>query len=329
MSEPTKVEPLFLLSMPRSGSTLLQRILASHEQISTSPEPTFLLPLLHLDRSTDVMATFDQRYTAMAVQDFVTSLPGGRATYETELAGLATSLYHAAAGDGVRFHLDKTPKYHLIAHEIARMFPDAPIVVLWRNPLSVIASIMKTWGGGRWNLADFRIDIDEGLQTLVELVQQQPDRVIQVRYEDLVGTAEATIEAVFERLGLEPDQSVLERFGELGLEGRIQDPNVSTEAFKTMRSDRTEMWKEVLANPIRKRWAARYLRSLGRERLAVMGYDLDELLGEVEALKSTTAFLKSDLFAIPFDLASRLFEVQLFQHKFRSARSGRSLLAHK
>jgi hypothetical protein len=43
--------PLFLLSLPRSGSTLAQRILAAHGGIATTSEPWILLPYLYVRTS--------------------------------------------------------------------------------------------------------------------------------------------------------------------------------------------------------------------------------------------------------------------------------------
>ena len=331
MTTTANVVPIFLLSLPRSGSTLLQRILASHAEVSTSPEPTFLLPLLHLDRSTDTLATFDQRYTSWAVQDFIASLPDGYQTYRREVACFALGLYRAAADDGVRYHLDKTPKYHLIAEELVDLFPESPVIVLWRNPLSVIASIITTWGAGagRWNLGDFRVDLYEGIVNLVHLVERRSDRVIQVRYEDLVAEPIATLTALFAALGLEFDPGVLERFADLQLEGRVQDPNVTSSGFETLRSDRTEQWKTVLANPFRRRWARRYLRWLGSDRLAVMGYDLDLLVDAIDELPTSAEFLASDLIDMPADPIRRLVEFPLLAMKLRDFRAGRPLLAHK
>ena len=45
-----------------------------------------------------------------------------------------------------------------------------------------------------------------------------------------------------------------------------------------------EKWKAQMANPLRKAWAKRYLRWIGAERLAIMGYDLEALLAEVDAI---------------------------------------------
>ena len=40
------IRPIFIFSAPRSGSTLLQRVLAAHTQVATASEPWILLPLL-------------------------------------------------------------------------------------------------------------------------------------------------------------------------------------------------------------------------------------------------------------------------------------------
>ncbi|RZO53079.1 MAG: hypothetical protein EVA89_29835, partial [Sandaracinaceae bacterium] len=48
METPMKDRLLFLISTPRSGSTLMQRMLSSHSEIYTHPEPHLMTPLAHL-----------------------------------------------------------------------------------------------------------------------------------------------------------------------------------------------------------------------------------------------------------------------------------------
>lgn len=45
---PMKDRLLFLISAPRSGSTLLQRMLGSHSEVFTHPEPHLMTPLAYL-----------------------------------------------------------------------------------------------------------------------------------------------------------------------------------------------------------------------------------------------------------------------------------------
>lgn len=324
--------PAFIFSMPRSGSTLLQRMAATHPDVATGPEPTFLLPLLHIKSASEVAATFDQRFTAMAVQDFFDSTPAPQAAFDEMVRAAAMSAYRNATPDGARYFLDKTPKYHMISDDLLRIFPESPAIVLWRNPLSMIASLMSTWGGGggRWNLHHFRLDLFHALPRMIETVRTSTDRVHQIRYEQLVADPATTMDGVFTALGLDTSESDIERFGEVELVGRIQDPNVSREEFASVRTDRTERWSIVLSNPIRKRWCRRYLRWLGRDGLAVMGYDLDELLDQLEAIPTSRAFLASDLVLVPYDTVYRVGEVGLMTRKIRDLLAGRRpLLAHK
>ena len=48
------------------------------------------------------------------------------------------------------YFLDKTPPYAHFLPELLRIFPEAKFVALWRNPLAVVASIVETFCGGRW-----------------------------------------------------------------------------------------------------------------------------------------------------------------------------------
>ena len=69
---------LFLISPPRSGSTMLQRMLASHSQIHTHPEPHLLTPLHYLGYYATVdAAPYDHVNAARALREFTEELPGG------------------------------------------------------------------------------------------------------------------------------------------------------------------------------------------------------------------------------------------------------------
>lgn len=324
--------PVFMLSLPRSGSTLLQRIVATHTAIATGPEPTFLLPLLNIGSDAEVAATFDQRFTAMAVEDFLQSTGDARGTFDEMVRAAAGIAYSRASTPGARFFLDKTPKYHMVVDDLLRVFPNSPVIVLWRNPLAVIASLMTTWGRppGRWNLQHFRLDLFVALPALVEAVRAHPDRFLAIRYEDLVADRAGVATKVFEALGLDVADSDIDEFAAVELVGRIQDPNVGNTGFREVRSDRVDRWIDVLSNPLRKAWCRRYLRWLGSDRLETMGYRLDELLGALDDVETDARFLVRDLVDVPYDSVYRLLELGLLGRKLRDLiRGHRPLLAHK
>lgn len=291
MTEPA-VTPLFLFSLPRSGSTLVQRVLGAHLDVATASEPWLLLPQIYALRTEGVWAEYGHAMAATAAQDFWQHLPGGRADYLAELRAFALRLYGRAAG-GRRYFLDKTPRYHLIAAELFELFPEARFVFLWRQPLSVVASMVDTWARGKWNIHRWAVDLFDGLGNLVEAHRAHAADVHAVRYEDLVAGSNAGWKGLFEFLELDFDPGILSRFHEVRLTGRWGDATGLDRRDITAES--IDKWKGVLATPYRKSWARDYLDWIGPHRLAVMGYDKASLEAELAAVASNPARLPSDL----------------------------------
>lgn len=288
------IQPIFIFSLSRSGSTLVQRIIAAHDGVATTSEPWILLPYLYVFRKQGVMAEYDHSLMVNAVQDFCKELPAGETDYREELRDFVLGLYEKAAGPDATHFLDKTPPYCLIADEIIRLFPDAKFVFLWRNPLSVVASIIESLNGGRWYPTMFRGDLFVGLPRLITAYQANRSRAYSVRFEDLIDPSENHWEPLMAYLGIEFDPHTLDRFSEVKLNGRMGDPT-GVKKYSALSSDPLTKWKGILANPLRLAWCKRYLRFLGRERLLTMGYDLDQLTDQLSCQPLSTSSLAGDL----------------------------------
>jgi hypothetical protein len=271
--------PILLISLPRSGSTLVQRVLAAHPGVATASEPWLLLPLL-LPLRDDVPAPGGwQPRIHTALEDFAGVLPDGRRSYERAVGAAANALYAEAAA-GAPFFLDKTPPYFLIVDEIVATLPEARIVVLWRNPLAVLASVVETFCGGRWRPQDYPTSLEGGLERLVDGVRSHRDRIHTVRYEDLVGGEGREWQRLCEFAGFEFDPAALRDFSGVRLEGEMGDA-VGTAVYRQLEQEPNRKWRQTIHNPLRRRWASRYLDWIGAERLQLMGYDLGQLQGEL------------------------------------------------
>ena len=278
------VRPLFLLSPPRSGSTLVQRVLAAHDEIATTPEPWILLPHLYAVRERGAYAEYGHGTAARAIKDFAASLPDGEDGYRRAVAAFVRSLYEQAAGARPYF-LDKTPRYYFIVDELFDLFPDAKVVFLWRNPLAVVASIVDTWTGGAWRLDRWHRDLFDGLPALAAAFERHADRSYAVRFEDLIRQPERTWADLHSYLGLSFEPSVLARFASVSIGGRMGDPTGRI-VYSSLSAEPLVKWKSALASPVRKRWARQYLRHLGEHHLRVMGYDIRDLEHEIDALRT-------------------------------------------
>lgn len=277
--------PLFLFSLPRSGSTLLQRILAGHSQIATASEPWLLLPLAAMtgDPGLRVYADYSHRTSVVAFEDLVTRMPGGRRQILDSLGRAVQDVYRSVADREVRYFLDKTPRYFLIVDFVLELFPEAPAIVLLRNPLDVLASIISTWGQDRLWLHHGLVDLYRGPRRIHEAIRRHPKRLELVLYDSLVESPREVVERLCLRLGIPFESTMLEGGKGEVLTGRLGDKSVNSTRGDIVDSS-VARWKRVLATPLRRAFARRYLRQLGPEILATFGQDMASLERELDAL---------------------------------------------
>lgn len=315
------IQPIFLFSVSRSGSTLTQRVIAAHDGVATVSEPWLLLPYAYALRREGVSAEYFHPLLVTAIDDFCQQLPAGLDDYRQETREFALRLYEKAANGGAhsnrgapadggaRYFLDKSP-YYLVADEIMRLFPEGKFVFLWRNPLSITASIIETFNDSRWYPSLFRGDLFIGLPRLVATYRANSERAHSVRFEDLAGGDESHWRRLMDYLGIEFDRRSLDRFSEVKLNGRMGDPT-GVKRYSALSTEPAEKWKSRLANPMRKAWCRRYLRFLGAERLRTMGYDLEQIMGELDSQPTTLASFAPDLGRLVLDVAKEPVRVRI------------------
>lgn len=321
------VAPVFIFSLPRSGSTLLQRILATHPAVATASEPWILLPFLYSRRSSGIYAEYGHRKAVDAIEDFTSGLPGGSAEYLDAIKSLALRLYARRAGPSARYFVDKTPRYHVIASDIVRTFDEARFIFLWRNPLAVVASMIEVWGQGRWNIYEFEFDLFDGLAGLISARRQAGDRAISVRYRDLVAESPEARARVFDYLGLDSDEARPDEQHKVVLTGRMGD-QAGGQRYHDLSQEPLDKWKRILASPLRKMWCRRYLRWIGKEQLEVMGFGLEMLMRELNEAPTSWRTVPSDLWRMLFGPAVRALEPWIVRDKLVGLGRGRRHRAH-
>lgn len=278
------MRPIYIFSLPRTGSTLLQRILAASGDVATAAEPWILLPFLYSLKSEGVAAEYWHSMSAMAMKEFYNECPNGLEDYYEELRSFVLNVYRRRAGRDCRYFLDKTPRYHLICEDILRLFPDGKFLFLWRNPLAVVSSIIHTWYGGKWKVPYFSIDLYEGLRRLVTTFKRNRERVHAVQYERLVRNPIDEIRAVCSYLGLEAvaGQSLVEGFTQIKLNGSMGD-KTGIERYNALSRLPLNGWKQTFNNSFRTAWGVKYLDWIGEEDLTIMGYDYHKLKAELRS----------------------------------------------
>lgn len=282
--------PLFLFSLPRSGSTLIQTILGAHPQIATAPEPWLLLPFLYTMKKEGQLSEYFHTNTYHALKDFMGNLPNKERTYFYYLREFSENLYRSCCTRNEVYFLDKTPRYYLILPEIKRLFPEAKYIFLFRNPVHVYSSILNTWGFNRFKfLANNDIDLIQGPRLLSEGYKLFSSCAYALTYEKFVQSPESCLREMTQYLNLPFNEKMLSSFGENRLAGRMGDPNLQTQTVDPFSIGK---WRSTFNTPFRKRVLSSYIERFDEAALAIQGYDKNAILKEIE-LNPVTQSLSS------------------------------------
>ena len=73
--------PIFIFSLPRAGSTLLQRVLMAHKDISSVAEPWILLPNVYTTKDKGTLSEYASTVSYKGVSDFINNLPNKKNDY--------------------------------------------------------------------------------------------------------------------------------------------------------------------------------------------------------------------------------------------------------
>lgn len=274
---------IFVISPPRAGSTLLQRMLGAHSEIFTHPEPHLITPLAHFGYHARVdAAPYDHINAAEALRSFVDGLPRGEEDYLDALRALSDTLYGRMLGtsDKSRF-LDKTPAYGLVLPFLTRLYPRAKYIVLTRHPLAVFSSYANSFYGGDYVRAHaFNPVVERYVPAMAELLRERPVPLIQVRYEEMVKSPEAQLERLFAFLGLEHQPEAV-NYGQTKMKAGMGDPiNVNRESRPTTKS--VAKWATELAHDEAKLALAKsMLAKVSDEDLETWGYPRAEIFARM------------------------------------------------
>ncbi len=267
---------IFLISQPRAGSTLLQSILGRHPDIFTTSESWIMLYPLYALRLDGVKAEYNAHTARKALQDFLQNLPTGEDDFYEGIRRMYGYLYEKAlVNSGRHYFLDKTPRYYFIIQELYKTFPKAHYIILLRNPLAVLCSILNTWINKKWfSLHSYKNDLILSVSLLLEGIKILGENCTVVHYEQLINNTEIEIRKICEKLNIVFLSEMIE-YGNKLPQWNLGDKNV----YKYSRPHNLSMerWIKEIEHPQIWRLINDYLNLLGRDIISQMGYKFEEL----------------------------------------------------
>ena len=188
----SETQPLFIVGMPRSGTTLLEQVLCAHPDVGTAGE------LRDLARIARNVARSNEKPWPECISD----------TSGSQLKTMASEYLAAleSRASGSERIIDKMPQNFLHVGFAALLFPDATVVHCTRDPLDTcLSNYFQIFPGG----IDFAYDLGElgryykNYQRLMSHWQALlGDRLVTVRYEELVSNPEPTLRALLKAIDL-------------------------------------------------------------------------------------------------------------------------------
>jgi hypothetical protein len=195
------VIPIFIVSLPRAGSTLLDRILSGLEQVKSAGETEdFIVSLLEDDA---VSGVHDPVEIARRTGSVNIEAVGQRYRAAMKRRGHTSGLV-----------IDKTPTNFLYAGLIAEALPEARIIHVERDPLDAALATFKTLFRDRYFWSYDTESIGQYFSAYDKLMahwhKNWPSRMARVKYEDLVADPETETVKLAQWLGLEWDPACLD-----------------------------------------------------------------------------------------------------------------------
>jgi len=248
MTPPLAQRHLFVVGLPRSGTTLLYSFLNLHPQIKLLYEAHLLNhPLVDVAEKTG--KNWWQRldfYNGTCRRHRLTPQPSWKTVHSAKEA--AEIIYHQYGGEHLYIG-EKGPAYYNSMPKLAEQFPEAKIIVIWRDPQNVVSSIIEA---GKKDLFFSNRSLPLRSITGFEIMQEdvlalraRGTSVHDLCFEDLVEDPETHLKAIcdfleipFDRRMLDLDQSDCSMFppGEIHTKarsGRVIKSTKSREAPTT------------------------------------------------------------------------------------------------
>lgn len=260
------LRPIFVVGMPRSGTTLLAALLSAHSRIAIGPETAYFdLVWKPLERNAglskwDPIAQRLHEFflkpsvalmglaQADLLQAFRLAFDQGKLTHRLMLSRMMETyagLQQKAAWG------EKTPGHFLYVPAIKTEFPEAEIFFIIRDPRDIHLSLDKVaWNDG--NVFNHALQWREYQSIAKRYQKTYGDSFTPLRYEDLITDPKTVLRTLTQKVGLSFEEEMLDRYQNQPLFDSKDEP-----------------WKTKVASPIDAANAGKWRTKLPTEQWGI------------------------------------------------------------
>lgn len=197
----SSLTPIFIVGMPRSGTSLVEQILASHPAVYGGGERKEITEIAH-----KILMLHEATKTS--------DDPGGN-----EIIQQAASYYFESLNtivDNESFITDKMPNNYLHPALINKLFPNARIIHCTRNPFDTCLSIYFQEFSGHYdfayNLENLANHFREYQRLMDYYINEMEIPILEVNYENMVTNTEQVTRKMLDYCGIEWDERCLQYY---------------------------------------------------------------------------------------------------------------------
>ncbi len=195
-------DPIFIVGLPRTGSTLVEQILASHSQVEGTAELPNLGAIANgTGKYRPDNLAYPETIATLTQRDFE--------SYGREY--LKQVARHRVLG--TPFFIDKMPNNFIHAGWLKLILPNAKIINTRRHPMDSLLGVYKQLFAKGQPFTYDTVELAEFYRCYIEMMthwhEVLPGQVLDVHYEDTVTNLEAQVRRILDFCGLEFEESCL------------------------------------------------------------------------------------------------------------------------
>ncbi|MEG5019236.1 MULTISPECIES: sulfotransferase [unclassified Microcoleus] len=209
---------IFLVGSPRSGTTMLQSLLAAHPEVISFPESKFFHYLLYKKFAGKLPGRMEAFFKNEINRPELLQGFDDSQTVATKVSWFVGVLDGLAAEQNKSIWLEKTPEHIYFIEDIQRFLPDAKFIHILRNSMDTIASLHEAtrnshdlWGPG-WDLNHCIHRWKEAM--LISHKYAKNSNHILVKYEEILDNKVKKLEKLCQFMEIEYDDKMLEFYQE-------------------------------------------------------------------------------------------------------------------
>jgi len=239
------LNPIFIVGVGRSGTSMLQSMLNSHQEITFPPETHFIRT--YLAKGTDILSAKEQLLQdkdltklQIPLEPIINQSKNLNDFYINLLKKYMEKQNKKLVGD-------KDPKNIEYLQLIHSIFPNAIVIHIYRDPRAVIASRLKAqWSKNKpfWqHLLAYKSQLLYGKKMGKKLFQTY----VEIKYENLIQDPKNTLEQLCKDINISFDINMLEFYKKANEVVQGEELSWKQNVFNPVMPENIDKWKQELS----------------------------------------------------------------------------------